>query len=82
MGYTPQGALIGLSTLLVVAVLMFAFGRWGQRNAAGLLPADVAGERRLRKQRQLHRGGIAWQVVGVLFAMGSIVGIVNILIRS
>jgi hypothetical protein len=34
-------------------------------------------ENRTKKQQQVRRGGITWQIVGVIFAIISIVGLVT-----
>ncbi len=52
--------------MFALAALLFAFGRWGQAHTDGLLPTGGTAEARSRKQRQLRRGAIAWQVVSVV----------------
>jgi hypothetical protein len=75
--FSPGGLKLVLFVCLAVSLAMILFGRWGQKNAANLLPEKVVTERRDKKLRQLRRGGITWQIVGVLFAVFAIVGLVT-----
>ena len=52
--------------LALVAVLMFAFGRWGQRNASALAPDLLPPHHRARRERQIRRGAVAWQLGALL----------------
>jgi hypothetical protein len=78
MDYAAGNALWGLSVMLVIAIAMFVFGFWGRRKAAMLLGAGPHNQLRARKERQLRRGAVVWQIVAVLFAAIAITGIANI----
>jgi hypothetical protein len=56
---------MGSIVLASIALLLFAFGRWGQLRAADLV-VDLAPESRARKERSIRRGGAAWQIVAVM----------------
>jgi hypothetical protein len=75
--YSPATIQVVLVVCLVFSVLMILFGRWGQKNAGTLLPANMVKENRTKKQQQVRRGGITWQIVGVIFAIISIVGLIT-----
>lgn len=55
--------------LFTLAVALFVFGRWGQRNAAMLVPTALSEEGQWRKERSVRRGGIAFQIVAVLWIL-------------
>lgn len=63
----------GSVLLVLAAVGMLAFGRWGQRQATALASTTTSAERRARKERQVRRGGIAWQVAAIVVLVGAIV---------
>ena len=75
--FSPGGLKLLLFACLGVSLAMIAFGRWGQKNAGNLLPEKVVTERRDKKLRQIRRGGVTWQIVGVIFAVVSIVGLIT-----
>jgi hypothetical protein len=78
MDYAAANALWGLSVMLVIAIAMFVFGFWGRRKAATLLGSGPNSKRRARKELQLRRGAVVWQIVAVSFAVIAIAGIVDI----
>lgn len=75
--FSPGAIQVVLCVCLVFSFLMIAFGRWGQKNAGNLLPEKVVTERRDKKLRQIRRGGITWMIVGVIFAVVAIVGLIT-----
>jgi hypothetical protein len=79
MDYAAENALWGLTAMLVIAIAMFAFGFWGRRKAASLLGPGPKNQRRARRERQMRRGAVVWQIVAVFFAVVAIAGIVEIL---
>lgn len=61
---------------MITALVSFAFavaflsiGRWGRRNAAGLVPVTISPAAQQRKERSLRRGARSVTVLGGLFAL-------------
>lgn len=64
--------------LVLAAAAMFAFGRWGQRNATGLIATSaLSAESRLRKERAVRRGSVAWQIIAVLPFLAAVVLLID-----
>jgi ABC-type Fe3+ transport system permease subunit len=62
-------AVIASFVLLVLAVSLFAIGRWGRRNAAGLVPSTLPPEVRQKRERSLLRGALTCQVLALFFVV-------------
>jgi hypothetical protein len=75
--FSPGGLKLVLFVCLAVSLAMILFGRWGHKNAGNLLPEKVVTERRDKKLKQIRRGGITWMIVGGVFAIFSVVGLVT-----
>jgi len=65
--------------LLGLAIAIFAFGRWGQRNASALVATvALSTESRLRKERAMRRGGIAWQAGAIVPALAAVMVMLDV----
>lgn len=62
--------------LMLLAILMFVFGKWGRNHALDLAGSEALVERRARKQKSIRRGGIAWQIFG---AVSFITGLITLI---
>jgi len=56
----------------LVAVAIVSLSRWGQRNAEVLVPAHYSPDRRAKDLRSLRRGARSCFVIGILFALFSV----------
>ncbi|GAB2962318.1 hypothetical protein LWP59_26515 [Amycolatopsis acidiphila] len=54
---------------LLFAIPVFALGRWGTRNAAGLAPRTLSAVVRESKERAIRRGALACQVFAGFFVL-------------
>ena len=74
-----------LMTSAVVSVLfasvLFAIGRWGRRNAAGLVPTALSEAGQRSQELVLRRGSVACQLVGGIFLIFGLVELVTWVIR-
>ncbi|MFJ8816602.1 hypothetical protein [Amycolatopsis thermoflava] len=66
-----------LVALAVLAgVFFFAVGRWGRRNAAGLVPPSLSAAGREKKERGLRTGALSCQIAGVVFVLLGVAALV------
>jgi hypothetical protein len=63
--------------IVVLAVLMVAFGRWGRRRAADLVSPVLSADDQAKQLRVYRRAALTLQVVGVFLLGFAIVGIVH-----
>lgn len=54
---------------LVLAAVLLVVGRWGRRNAAGLVPSSLSASARQDKERVVRRGGTTCQIVATWFVL-------------
>ncbi|WP_250291057.1 hypothetical protein [Frankia sp. CiP1_Cm_nod1] len=59
---------------LAFAAAFFAIGRWGQRNAAALVPASLSPEGRAKKERSLRRGARSCTIIAIVFVVLAVAG--------
>jgi hypothetical protein len=62
---------------LVFAAVLFAIGRWGRRNAAGLVPSALSEEGQRSQERALRRGSVACQLAAGLFLVFGLIELVT-----
>jgi len=65
--------------LMLLAIPMFIFGKWGRNHALDLAGSEALVERRARKQKSIQRGGMAWQIFG---AVSFITGLILIFVTA
>lgn len=58
-----------------LGILMFVLGRWGSREAPGLVPHGLPAAERAKRERVYRRGAVVLQVVGGLFLVVIVVSL-------
>ena len=69
--------MIDAFVLLGLALIAFAFGRWGHDHVDQLMPRHLDARERILQARVLRHGAIACQVVGGLLVIAAIVRVLN-----
>jgi hypothetical protein len=62
---------------LLFAAALFAIGRWGRRNAAGLVPTALSEAGQRSQERALRRGSVACQLAAGLFLAFGLIQLVT-----
>lgn len=76
--YPGEGWTIALaSALLVTAIILFAIGWWGYRNAENLVPKYLPEGSRDRRARSLRRGAVASLIGAVALVAITVAGLVR-----
>lgn len=57
---------------LALSAGLFLLGRWGRLHADLLVTRSLPDEHRARRLNALRRGGLACQVLGVVFALAAV----------
>ncbi len=65
--------MIGFLVSSVVAAGLIVFGRWGLRNAEGLVPATASDHRRMKDERSIRRGARSCLAFGGMFIIFGLV---------